>query len=387
MKSFQLFFFISLVSVVYFFVNYYIYIRGLQALQGVSQYKIYYKVLFILLASSYILARILERSVPSLFSEVLTWIGSFWLAAMLYFFLTVLLLDLFRLINYFFPFYPDIIIANYSLVRQYIFFGSISCVILVIIYGYYNTTNTVIKKTEITINKKAGGFKQLNIVAVSDIHLGTIIGNRKFQSIVEKVNSLKPDIIILAGDVIDEDVNAVIRKDIGRSLHKLQSVYGIYAVTGNHEYIGGAEKACKYLTDHNIIVLRDTFKWVDSSFYIIGREDKEKLRFSGRERKKLLEIIKGLDPELPKILIDHQPYHLEEAQMNDIDLQISGHTHHGQLFPFNLITRMIFEVSRGYKQKGTTHYYVSSGAGTWGPPVRIGSQAEIIQLILHFKEN
>jgi uncharacterized protein len=386
MKTYQLIIFLAIVLLVYTLVNLYIFNRGLQSFSQNGVLKTSYKVLFIFLVLSYIFARFLERAYPSVMADVLMWIGSFWLAAMFYFFLIAVLFDFVRLINHFLPFYPKFILANYALVKQYLLYSVVAFVTIVMVAGYINASNPRIKTINLYIHKKANGLKELNIVAVSDIHLGTIICNGKFEKIVHKMNALKPDIILLVGDVIDEDVNAVIRQNIGESLKDLQSKYGTFAVTGNHEYIGGAEKAVKYLSAHNITMLRDTAILIDNAFYIAGREDKEKPRYSGVNRKTIKEILGGVNTTSPLILMDHQPFHLQDAATNGVDLQLSGHTHHGQIFPFNLITKLIYEVSWGYKQIGNTHYYVSSGVGSWGPPVRIANRPEIVNIILHFDE-
>jgi predicted MPP superfamily phosphohydrolase len=153
-------------------------------------------------------------------------------------------------------------------------------------------------------------------------------------------------------------------------------------VTGNHEYIGGVEEACRYLTDHGIVVLRDRVARILKSVCIVGREDRSIRGFSGRQRIPLETLLNGIDREDLVILMDHQPFHLDEAASLGVDLQLSGHTHHGQLWPFNFITAAVYELSWGYLQKGDMHVYVSSGVGTWGPPVRIGNVPEIVSIVL-----
>lgn len=164
----------------------------------------------------------------------------------------------------------------------------------------------------------------------------------------------------------------------------MRAKYGIFAVTGNHEYIGGVEPSIKYLTEHGITELRDNTVKIADSFYVVGREDRASKGFAGIIRKPLNQLLEGVDRTLPVILMDHQPVRLEEAEKNGIDLQLSGHTHHGQLWPFNFITKKIYEVSMGYKQKGSTHFYVSCGLGTWGPPIRTGNRPEIVVINLSF---
>jgi predicted MPP superfamily phosphohydrolase len=144
------------------------------------------------------------------------------------------------------------------------------------------------------------------------------------------------------------------------------------------------EEAYKYLTEHDIVLLRDSVIMVNNEFYLVGREDRDGKRFSGIERRSLEDLMRAVDLNYPVILMDHQPIGLDDAVSNKVDLQISGHTHNGQLWPFNYLTEAIYEVSRGYKKKGDTHFYVSSGVGTWGPPVRTGNQPEIVNIRLNF---
>jgi uncharacterized protein len=159
---------------------------------------------------------------------------------------------------------------------------------------------------------------------------------------------------------------------------------GVYAVMGNHEYIGGAEPAYAYLTEHGVQVIRDSVIRIHDGFYIIGRDDREKRRFSGKPRMELADLVSMADSSKPLILMDHQPYYLQEASDLGVDLQFSGHTHHGQLWPLNFITSAIFPVSRGYARIGNLHVYVSNGIGTWGPPVRVGNRPEIVQFTITF---
>jgi predicted MPP superfamily phosphohydrolase len=131
-------------------------------------------------------------------------------------------------------------------------------------------------------------------------------------------------------------------------------------------------------------VLRDTAILVDNRFYLVGREDRDRSRFIGKPRKELDELMQTVNLSLPVIMMDHQPFNLGRVAKLGIDLQLSGHTHHGQMWPFNHITTAIYELSRGYKMIGNTHFYVSTGFGTWGPPVRLGNRPEIVQIILKF---
>jgi predicted MPP superfamily phosphohydrolase len=386
MRTLNFVIFFSIVLAVYGSVNYYIFIRGWQSLPAGSTLRSIFLPLFLLVALSFIAGRILENIWLSKPSDVLVWIGSFWLGAMIYFLLIIIVLDILRLINFIFPIFPEFIRANYSGAKQITALVSLAVVTIVVIAGYINALNPKVSELSLDINKAANGRQSLNLVFASDIHLGTIVGRHRFDKVVGKINGLNPDIVLLPGDIVDEDLKPVIRENIGESLRNIAAPLGVYASTGNHEHIGGVEEAYKYLAEHDIVVLRDSAIMVNNEFYLVGREDRDGKRFSGIERLVLEDLMRGVDLQYPVILMDHQPLGLEEASSNRIDLQISGHTHNGQLWPFNYLTEAIYEVSRGYKKKGDTHFYVSSGVGTWGPPVRTGHRPEIVNIRLNFTE-
>lgn len=384
MKLSALIVFLTVVLTVYISLNYYIFIRGWQSLTGFSGIRTYYLILFLIISLSYILGRFGERICVSHFTNVFIWIGSFWLAAMMYFFLIVLFFDIIRLINHIIPFFPSFIVAQYSLVKLLIFVGSLILIMILLIYGNINARNIQIKTLDIRINKSLE--RPINIVMLSDVHLGTIINRNRLSRIVKEINKLNPDIVLFVGDIVDEDIKPVIRFNLGEMLLNIKAKYGVYAIAGNHEYIGGAEKADKYLSSHGIKMLRDTTILINNSFYICGREDRDSERFSGKKRKELKDLLVGIDTNKTLIVLNHQPTKLYEAVELGVDLHLSGHTHNGQLFPFNFITKKIYEISYGYKKTGNSNFYVSSGVGSWGPPIRIGNKPEIVNIKLWGKE-
>ncbi|MDH7605698.1 MAG: metallophosphoesterase [Melioribacter sp.] len=384
MKTTQAITFFAIVFTIYGLINFYIARRIISVIP--DNYKNLSIIVLVFLILSYIFGRILENYWVSYLSDFLIWCGSFWIAVMFYSFLFIITIDLIRIINHFLHFLPSFITENPVKVKKFLA-ACISILVLILIMGGYFTSKIInVRKYELFINKKAGNLKSLNIVMASDLHLGTINGKMFAYKIVDKINKLKPDIILLAGDIIDEDIKPVLKDNVGEALFELKAKYGIFGITGNHEYIGGVEDAVNYLNAHKIQMLRDSSILIDNTFYIVGREDRSINRFSEKNRKELSELTKDLDKSLPIILMDHQPFHLEEAEQNGIDLQLSGHTHNGQLWPLNYIIRKIYELPWGYKRKGNTHYYVSCGAGGWGPPIRIGSLPEIVNIKLHFNE-
>lgn len=385
MKSSFIIFF-AIVFTLYALINFYVFIRGWKALQPFGTVRIIYIFAFVILSLSWLAGRIIENYWMSPFTNCLIWIGSFWLGALIYFLLIIILIDISRIINLFFGFLPEKNTNLYNGLKIYAFLSSLIVVSFIVITGYFNSRNPVINKLELKIPKHTANIEKLNIVAVSDIHLGTIIGAERLEIIVDKINQLNPDIVLLVGDVIDEDVKPVIEQNTGEKLLNIKSKYGTYGVTGNHEYFSGVESSCKYLSEHGVIMLRDSVIKIDNSFYLAGREDKEIKRIAGKSRKSLKEILYGIDMNLPVIVMNHQPFALEEAVENYVDLHISGHTHNGQFWPLNYITRLVYKISYGYISEGKTHFYVSNGAGTWGPPLRFGNRPEIVNIMIEFQK-
>ena len=384
MKLMTFIIFFSIVLLIYTLVNYYIYKRLACVLPAESIVRTIILAVFFFLVSSYFTGRILEKFYLSHLSDVLIWVGAFWMAYMLYSVLFLLVIDLLRLTNYLIPFFPDFITRDPLKTKQ--IFGSLVFVFVsvIVLSGFINSRIITNKVYNLTINKSGNRLNELKIVMFSDLHLGTIIGKNFAANVVANANSLNPDIILIPGDVIDEDIEPVLKDGICEELQKFKSKYGVYAVTGNHEYIGNAETAVSYLEKNGIKVLRDTSTLIDSSFYLVGREDNTRERATGKKRKQLADLLSDIDKTLPIIMMDHQPFNLDDVQSQGVDLQFSGHTHNGQLWPFNYLTELIYEVSWGYKQKGNSQFYVSCGVGGWGPPVRIGSRPEIVTVNLKF---
>ena len=383
MKKVNMVVFFAVFFFVYGLTNFYIFLRGWDAIPAGSPLRVPCLVLFLFLALAFIAGRFLERAWLSPVSAALVWVGSFWLAAMLYFLLAVVLLDLLRLANHFIPFFPSFVTGNYPASRLVTGWAVTALVLLTLIGGHLNALYPRIREIDITVRKRSDGKRDtLRIVAASDIHLGTIIGRRRLRSIVDRINRLEPDVVLLPGDIVDEDLAPVIKENLGETLRTIRSNQGVFAVTGNHEYIGGAGPACAYLEEHGITMLRDSVARLEGGTYIVGREDRSSAGFGGGKRKTLESLMAEVDTSYPVVLMDHQPFRLEEAAGKGIDLQLSGHTHHGQLWPLNKITEAVYEVSRGEAVKGETHFYVSSGVGTWGPPVRTGNRPEIVLIRL-----
>lgn len=383
MKTSSFVIFISIALGIYTLGNIYIFYHGYQAIGNIKWLRIIYIFAFLICYLAYIAARFLQSHGDTFLTNCLLTVGSFWMAAMIFFLLICLGIDIIRLTNHFLRFGPDFIIRNYHKAKLILFFTSIALVTVLMIYGYINAHKPVVKDITFDISKPKGNAKTINAVMLSDIHLGLFSKGEWFDDIVNKINALNPDVVLLVGDVIDEDIKPVINQNLGEQLKNIKSKYGVYAVTGNHEYIGGVEPAVKYLSEHNLIMLRDSSVLINNDFYILGREDRDKVRFTGKDRKPLDEILKDVDVSYPVILMNHQPFNLRELEGKKVDISLSGHTHHGQFWPNNIVTNLIYEVSRGYLFRYGTHIFVSNGIGTWGPPIRIGNTPEIIHLTIN----
>ncbi len=378
--------FLSIFFLITGFISLYIFIRGLQAIPPDSSLRTAYIAVFWSVVVSFVAGRALENHVPTFVSDVLIWMGSFWIAAMLYFLLALVLLDLVRILNHFLHFYPAFIVGNYRQAKYVTGACVAGLVGIVLLAGHINSVIPRIADLNISVSGKSSKLKQVNIVAITDVHLGVIVGRFRFDDIVRRINSMDPDLVLLPGDIVDENLRPVIRQNLGESLRNIKSRFGVFAVTGNHEYIGGVDDAIAYLTEHNVTMLRDESVKVADSFYLVGRDDRSRMQFAHLPpRRDLAELMQSVDRSYPVILMDHQPFGLSEAADQGIDLQISGHTHYGQLWPLSYIVKRVYELPWGYKRKSGTQYYVSDGVGTWGPPVRVGNRPEIVRIHLHFE--
>ncbi len=370
--------FLAIVLSIHLLVNWYIYTKTSAFFEGSFLKILSLKLIFWIVVFAYPAGRILERYIGSVFATTLIKIGSFWLGAMLYLFLVFLVVDLVRAVNHFLPFSSFL---NFKLnpgsriiiVKTVYFFSAI-----ILIAAFINARFPRINQINILTDKSLGMNNELRIAAVSDIHLGTLISNNRLNNLVEKINSQNPDIVLFAGDIFDEDIASVINNGLGKSFEQIKAPFGIYAILGNHEYFGGIDNKINYLTSHGVKVLRDSTVLINESFYIAGRDD----RSNRGQRKSIGDLLASIDKSKLLVLLDHQPFNLNESADNGVDLQISGHTHHGQLWPFNFITNAIYEVSSGYKKIGNTHVIVSNGYGTWGPPMRMGNRPEILVIDL-----
>lgn len=324
----------------------------------VSVNKWFYIGIVVFLSSSMILGQFITF-------QPLKLIGGFWIVVIGY---SLILIPIANLLVYIFK-------------RKGLFWigtAIITFFLFVFIYGSFNAWNPVVRSYDINIDKQAER-KDIKILMASDIHLGQTVGVDHLERLVKIVEEVKPDLILMPGDIIDDHIDPFIEKNMGETLGKIHAPLGVYAVPGNHDYYGNdLQKMIAEVEKAGIDVLIDEDVMIGNQFYLIGRKD-----LTDDNRKKVSTLIKDLDKSKPLIMMDHQPYDLDLAQRNGIDLVLFGHTHRGQLAPANIITDQIYENDWGYLQKGSLHSLVSSGFGTWGPPLRLGSRSEV--MVIHLK--
>jgi predicted MPP superfamily phosphohydrolase len=378
MKHSHIVYFLAVALFVYAAINYYVLKRTSQALDGAGAFRTVVLWGMCVLALLYPAGRIADRFFPAGITDAALCAGSLYLAVLFYGVLCAALLDLARLGNRAFFSFPLSASAG-----RVAWTAAAIIIVSIVIAGNRAAMRPRLRTMDLDVAKNAAGLKELSVVAVTDMHLGAVVGVAQLQRILLLIASAKPDIVLFGGDIFDEDVSDDMEREIARVLSGIKAPYGVYAVTGNHEYYAGVEKAVLNLTRGNVTVLQDTAVEIAGAFVLIGRKDLTARRM-GTGRKPLEEICRGVDRALPLILMDHQPFHLEAAQENGIDLQVSGHTHNAQLFPLNLFYGLIYEKPYGFLRKGTTNIVVSCGAGTWGPPVRTNSVSEVVRIRLHF---
>lgn len=243
------------------------------------------------------------------------------------------------------------------------------------IFGYMNVFHTTVTPYNIRMDKLAGS---LRIALVSDVHLGSGVDSARLEAIVNDINTQAPDIVLLCGDIIVEDTT---REQVGDAMQAFSNLTApAYYVLGNHEYFTNIHgythgEIAGMMKDAGVTPLKDAYTLINNQFYLVGRDDA-----LNTGRASLDALLDGLDGSLPVIVMDHQPKELAVPARLEVDLQVSGHTHAGQLFPLGQALQLIGyeEMNYGLRTDGATHIIVSSGIGVTGIPMRVGSPSEIV---------
>lgn len=338
---------------------------------------VYWAVLAVV-AFSYLLGRLPYR--PRALFRLLKVIGSYYIAVFEFAMILLLLADLAALVVYLCGAFGDAFVPAAG-------WCVLLALVVLLVWGSRNAWSPVVRRYDIEVAKTAGTHESLKIAVVSDIHLGNLVGNRHLDRLLPLVNEWKPDLVLLAGDVIDDSIEPFVRNAMAERLGRLKASYGVYAVLGNHEYYGGhIEEYVKRMEEIGIPVLRDETVTAADAIQIAGRKDKTAETMDPEGRLPIEALTGRFDPALPIVVMDHQPYGYQQAADAGVDLLISGHTHRGQFAPNHWVTGRLFELDWGYLRKGAMHAFVSSGFGTWGPAIRLASRSELLHLTVRFKE-
>lgn len=320
--------------------------------------------LFLLWMASFFVGFFTMERFPVKVATVLYEVGTTWLIVFLYLLIIFILSDVASLCHLL----PKSFLKD-NLAGLLTVFGVMIIVMMLGAFQYHHKY-----REEITINTTKPIEKPLTIVLASDLHIGYHNRKTELARWVNLINAEKPDLVLICGDIIDRSLRPVLEDNYAEEFLRIQAP--VYTVLGNHEYFSNVAQAERFFKEAGIVLLKDSvahFKGID----IIGRNDR-----TAHRRASVKDLAVGLEGFT--ILLDHQPYHLEEAEQAGIDFQFSGHTHRGQVWPVSWITDAMYEKSWGHHQRAGTLYYISSGLGIWGPKVRIGTRSEY--LVLHLKE-
>lgn len=361
--------------------NPYICWRGCQALPPRKSWRVPFVSLIAAELSLYFVGFIFRNELPDPVMVAIQAICNTWYIASVYIALILLTLEILRFTNRLWQWFPSFVTRHWAQTKLALFFFTAASVTGLMIHAYHQVADPVVRHVSITIPKAAGdGRDSLTVVLMSDIHIGDVIGKEMVQKYVAMSNAQHPDLVAIAGDILDYDCRVAEREHIEEDFRRLEAPLGVYMINGNHEYRANRHAKQRWLKKTGATLLVDSVTMPDSAFYLIGRDDR-----INKKRAPLHKLTADLDPTLPWIVLDHQPWSLAETAMNGADLGLHGHTHNGQIWPYPLLMKVIYECPYGYYRKGPSQFYVSSGIGIAGPPYRVGTVSELVVLHIYFR--
>ncbi len=365
------------ITLAYIIPNIYVFFR-IKNLFITKSYRIWYILVYLLIAAIYPVTENYLRNNNDFVSQFLSIIAGYILPFYLYLFLSVLVFDLFLLLNLIFKIVSVELRKSFSF-RIWTFSVIIFLSAATVIGGAVNLNTIQVSKYNIDIPKRNSNIKSLRVAFVSDIHIQQRTRINYIEKLVCKINKLHSDIMLFGGDIVEGDGENETSEAIEAAFRNIQTKYGSFGVVGNHEFYGGQQNG-EFFRKAGITMLYDTIIKIDNSFYLSGRYDEH-----FRNRKTINELLGNFSSDLPLILLDHRPTQLQEVSKTMVDAQFSGHTHNGQLFPLNYIIHQIYEISWGHKKIGNTDFFVSSGLRLWGPPVKTAGKSEIMLVDFSFE--
>ena len=359
------------------------------------RFKVPFAVVYLFMALSPVIAFLLPKSAVAI---VIRRISTYWIGIMLYSLLYVVLFDLLRLIAKHTKLKNTLLFSHGSVIS----IGSVvvACAVATCLYGIFNARNIKVNEYSVTVNKSCGSDKHLKAVLVADLHMGYAIGVDHITNMVEKINQQDADIVIIAGDIFDNSYDGMDDPEgIKAQLRSIKSKYGVYAVYGNHDIDekilmgftfdwGGkqlhSEKMTNFMKECNIKLINDESVLINDEFYLVGRRDTDKPGTEDGTRAEISELTKDLDKTKPIFVLSHEPDELQKTADAGADIDFSGHTHDGQLFPGNLTIGLFWENPCGMIKKDNMYSIVTSGVGVYGTFMRVGTDAEICSVDIDF---
>ncbi len=307
--------------------------------------------------------------------------GGYWMGAYVYLLLTFIAADILLLILGALKIIPLPAKASARCISG---IAAIVITAVILTAGTVHADHPVHRSYDVKTEKIRDG-REWRIVLVSDLHIGAVRSEERLERLVNEINAEKPDVVCIAGDIFDNDFSAILDKEkCAETLGSIDAKYGVYACLGNHDAGKTAKDMIGFLPQCRITLLAESYEVIDKSLILAGRLDSSPIGgYGDRIRGDFSDFMKGADNDLPVIVLDHTPSHIDEYP-DSADLILSGHTHRGQIFPGCLITRRLFTVDHGlYREnEASPAVIVTSGAGTWGLPVRVGSDSEIVSVRL-----
>lgn len=355
--------FLLIFSSIYLGIHYYIYLRIVKGLQIARAGAAFLKWMVLLGALLFIGSKLLSAQYPLYW---LSYIGGLWMGFVSITFSVFIVKDLAGLILKWNPKLSTII----------------ALVIALALTGYsaYNESRgPVIKVMDIPLHNLPQELDGFSIVQLSDIHLGILTKKEWLGNVVDKTNELAPDLIAFTGDLIDENPDKLGR--FLEILNRLNAKHGVFIVAGNHEFYPGINKFERFLRQTDFVLLRNRSVEVAGGLIIAGIDDATAQRMTDTVPDIGI-ALSGITPNAPIILLSHQPDVFDDALNYGVDLQLSGHTHAGQIPPMDLAVLMYFKYPYGLYSSGNAYIYTSAGTGTWGPPMRLFSRSEIVKFVL-----
>jgi predicted MPP superfamily phosphohydrolase len=374
-------------------IHYYLWARLIRDPQLPAQLRPIASALLFLLAASLPTALVLGRGHPEI-RRLLSWPAFLWMGVMFLLFIALLSTDLARLL---FGLGRRAIGARpaptgdqgLSLRRTFLARSVVSGVSLAVAGLTLSAIRSArgpigVRKVRVRLDRLPASQNGFTIAQITDVHVGATIGRSFIEDIVRRTNDLSPDLIAITGDLVDGPVEQL--GHLVEPLRNLRARHGVFFVSGNHEYFSAPEGWFNELPRLGIRVLRNerlTIGNAEGSFDLAGIDDRSAVHYGGLgPRQALAQALRGRDPERELVLLAHQPSVVVEAEPFQVGLQLSGHTHGGQIWPFGWLVRLQQPFIAGLHRRGDAQIYVSCGTGYWGPPMRLGAPPEITELRL-----